>query len=73
MKAVAREQLPISLLFSSPISLAPALQRVYSSVKEPIRVLAVLIIFLVLLALSSSYYFSFIEIVNFSWSPFKNS
>lgn len=54
IKAVAKEQFPINLRFSSPISLAPALQRVYSSVKDPISVRAVLIIFLVLLALSSN-------------------
>jgi hypothetical protein len=69
MKAVAIEQLPINLLFSSPISLAPLDQRSYSSVREPIRVLAVLIIFLVLLALSSRAVFSAIYLVNFSLSP----
>tara|TARA_B110000503_G_C7159825_1_gene419117 strand:- start:768 stop:941 length:174 start_codon:yes stop_codon:yes gene_type:complete len=50
IKAVAKEQLPTNLLFYSPISLAPFCHLSLSSVREEIKVLAVVIFFLVLLA-----------------------
>jgi hypothetical protein len=50
IKAVAREQLPTNLRFCSPISLAPFCHLSLSSVREEIRVRAVVIFFFVLLA-----------------------
>ena len=50
IKAVAKEQFPTNLLFCSPISEANLAHLSLSSVNEDIRVLAVLIFFLVLLA-----------------------
>jgi len=69
MNAVASEQFPINLRFWSAISVIPFCQRFFSSVSDEIRVLAVLIFFLVLLALSSRDVFSAIYIVNFSFKP----
>ena len=70
IKLVAKETLPTSLFFSSPISRAPMLQRSYSSDNELIRVLAVLIFFLVLLAFSSKIYFSAIYLLNWSFNTY---
>jgi len=50
INAVANEQLPTNLLFYSPISEANFAQRSLSSVRDEIKVLAVFIFFLVLLA-----------------------
>lgn len=50
MKAVAREELPTNLLFSAAISEAPFAHLNFSSESELIKVSAVLIFFLVLMA-----------------------
>jgi len=64
INAVAREMLPTNFLFLSPISLAPTLHLSFSSDNELIKVLAVLIFFLVLLALSSNTYLSAIYLLH---------